>query len=134
MIITAVIAFLASTASLAFAGGKGSGTEDWAAKKLNKLTTNLELSEEQVAKVKALIEVKKSKKQALHEEFKSGLAAILTAEQLEKHETMKAEHKGSKGHHEHGGSSHGKEHGGAEVSDKKAETKEHGGNEHGGTE
>ncbi len=101
---------------------KGSmSTEDRVAKKMEKMTEKLGLSDEQAVKIKVLItekmEMKKAIKAQMHEqmkmlteEFSGQIKAILTDEQKVKFEEMRKEHKGSeKGSgHEHKGSGHEK--------------------------
>jgi len=111
-------------------GSKGSTSENWMEKKMEKMTTTLGLSEEQAAQVKALIEAKVEKKKAIKEEYTASVKALLSDEQKVKYDEMKASyHKGSmKGSgHEHGGTAmkgSGNEHGGTAM---KGSGKEHGG-------
>jgi len=97
---------------------KEGGTDDYVAKKAEKLTDKLGLSAEQSAQAKVLIKEKMEKKhtimqeksdaiEAVKEEYSAKLAALLNDEQKVKYEAMQAEWKeeGMKGsHHDHKGS------------------------------
>lgn len=101
---------------------KGSNHDEWKKAKIEKMTTELGLSADQVTQVEALLSDKiekkkavwdeaKKEKAAIREEYKTKLKSILTAEQLEKHTAMmeekesKREHKGSDYEHEKGSDS-----------------------------
>jgi len=93
-------------------------SEDWLAKKMEKMTGSLGLTEEQVPQMEALIKEKVEKKKAIFEEssgkikavkeeYSAKIQALLTDDQKVKYEEMKAEwKKGSmKGSgHDHKGS------------------------------
>ena len=102
-------------------GEKGSmSSEDWLAKKMEKMTSTLSLTEEQVPQVEALIKEKMEKKEAIKtemngkieammEEYSTKIKALLSDEQKVKYEEMKAEGhkdmmKGSGHEHMHEGS------------------------------
>ena len=125
-------------------GDKGSTSENWMKKKLEKMTTTLGLSEDQAAQIETLMNEKMEAKKAitdnkgeemsaLREKYSADVKALLDDEQKAKYDEMKAEyHKGSmKGSgHEHGGSDmkakgSGHEHGGSDMGAKGS------GNEHG---
>jgi len=105
---------------------KGSmSTEDRVAKKMEKMTAGLGLTEEQIPQVENLITEKLDKKKAIkdtmrkemdavREEFSANIKALLTDEQKEKYEAMVADwKKGSKkgsmkgSDHDHKGSDKG---------------------------
>jgi len=78
------------------------------AEKTEKLTKELNLTDDQKTKVQAILQEKMTKKQAimdekhkamdaLHEEFKTKLGAILTPEQMKTWEEMKKDGHGMKG-------------------------------------
>lgn len=134
-------------------GDKGSmSIEEKVAKKMEKMTGTLELTEEQAAQVEVLVTEKLTKKKAIwdakmteikaaKEDYSTKIQAVLTDEQKVKYDAMKADyHKGSmkgsmKGSgHEHGGSDlkkkgSGHEHGGSDL-EKKGSSHEHGGSDH----
>lgn len=83
-------------------------------KKLEKMTKELDLTPDQQARVKAVLEEQKPKMQALHEQKKKlaeethqRIESVLTEEQKAKFAEMKRERHGMKGHHGKKGSRHG---------------------------
>lgn len=89
-------------------GSKGSHSEDWMQKKMEKMTTGLGLSAEQASQVEALMktkmekkkavkEEKKRKMEAIKEEFHANMKTVLNPEQLEKFEQMRQEKGSMKG-------------------------------------
>ena len=112
-------------------GAKGATTEEYVEKKMEKLTSELGLSEEQAGKVKGILTDKMEKKKAakaekrekmdaISAEFSDKVNAVLDDEQKVKFEAIKAEWKkgSTKGSgHDHKGS--GSEHKGSGTEEKK---------------
>jgi len=87
-----------------WAGDKGSHHGHDPEKKLQKLTKKLELTEEQQAKIKPILEQKHEQLQALHKQMKdvrmnaqAQVEAQLTPEQVEKLKELREKHKQCKG-------------------------------------
>ena len=87
---------------------KGKKSEDWAQKKMEKMTERLSLTEEQVAQIeplvkekiekkKAVMEEARTKKEAIKEEYSAKIKALLNAEQQQELEEWKKEWKDEKG-------------------------------------
>ncbi len=87
-LISMVIALALPLSVMAYPGGKGDH-EQYRAKKIERLSTELGLNEDQKAKIEALFKERGEKHRALHQETKAQLQTILTPEQNTKLEEMK---------------------------------------------
>lgn len=82
-------------------------------RRLSRMKEKLGLSDEQVAQMKTAMTQQHAQMQALREQGKANMAAILTPEQATKFEAMKGGRKGRSGHHRGGHGMHkGGKHGG----------------------
>jgi len=86
--ISMVIALALPLSAVAYPGGKGDH-EQYRAKKIERLNSELGLSEDQKVKIDALFKEQGEKHRALHQETQSQLQTILTPEQNTKLEEMK---------------------------------------------
>jgi len=118
-----VMSFLIAGQAMAHCGKCGLGDKDnagWLDAKMEKMTKNLELSDEQAAEIRAIMEEKMEKKsaikadkmdkiEAVKEEYSAKIKAVLNDEQNAKYEEMKADKGSMKGSdHDHKGSGHDK--------------------------
>jgi len=116
---------------------KSMSSEDWLAKKMEKMTSSLELTEEQIPQVKKLIEEKIKRKQAIFEksmddiemikeEYSAKIQELLSDEQKVQYEAMQKEWKedSMKGSsYEHKGSGHEMKGSGSEMMGSDSEEK-----------
>lgn len=73
-------------------------------RRLARMQEKLGLTDDQVAQMKTVMTEQHAKKKALRDESKQRMTAIMTPEQAQQFEAMRAEHKGRRGH----GGGHGK--------------------------
>lgn len=78
----------------AFPGAQGPGSEDHQQPRIERLTQELQLTDEQKGKVEAIFKEQQDKFKALHEETHNKLGAVLTPEQLTKLDALKKQHRG----------------------------------------
>lgn len=71
-------------------------------RRLAKMQEKLGLTDAQVAQMKVIMSEQHAKKKALRDETKQRMTSVMTPEQAQQFETMRAERKG-KGHRGHGG-------------------------------
>ena len=89
---------LAAAIPLAFAGSGEGGHRDHGAR-WERMAESLSLSDEQRVQMKALYEQQHAQRKAQREQMHAQMAELLTPEQMEKMETMRAEGKGKGKHH-----------------------------------
>jgi protein CpxP len=73
----------------AFPGGHGPGSEEHQKHRIERLTKELNLTDEQKAKVEAIFKTQHDKFKALHEETHTQLGTVLSPEQLTKLDDLK---------------------------------------------
>jgi protein CpxP len=88
-LLTLVCAMTFPLAAAAFPGGSGPGPEDHQKHRLERLTQELKLTNEQKSKVEAIFKEEHEKFKALHEETHGKLGTVLTPEQMTKLEDLK---------------------------------------------
>ncbi len=100
LLAAAIAASLPLTAA-AFSGG-GSGPDDFHGRRMERLSKELSLTDEQKAAMETLFKEQHEKFKAIHEETRNKLGTILTPEQLAKMDEMK-KHRLEKWHWKKGG-------------------------------
>jgi protein CpxP len=86
----------------AFSGGHGPGSEEHQKHRIERLTKELNLTDEQKTKVEAIFKEQQEKFKALHEETHTKLGTVLSPEQVSKLDELKKqrwEHKKQRGEH-----------------------------------
>jgi Spy/CpxP family protein refolding chaperone len=90
--VLAIVFLLPLAASANPGAGGGPGPDDYHGRKVERLTKELNLTDEQKTQVEALFKEQHEKFKALHEETNTKLKTILTPEQMNKMEAMQKQH------------------------------------------
>jgi protein CpxP len=93
-LLTLAIVISFPLAAAAFPGAEGPGSEGHQKHRIERLTKDLNLTDEQKSKVETIFKEQHDKFKALREETHSKLGTVLTPEQIAKFEELKKQHRG----------------------------------------